>query len=93
MTAGAEEGRRLPSAAGDRAALLGVAEAAAYLGVHEAFIRRLVLQRRIRFYRVGRYIRFRITDLKAFVDAGRQDPIEVDLHSLAARRSRAKRAT
>jgi excisionase family DNA binding protein len=59
-----------------------VAEAAAHLGVAEAFVRRLVLQRRVRFYKVGRYVRFRTADLNAFVDAGRHDPVEIDTHDL-----------
>ena len=68
----------------ERSRLLSVAEAAAHLGVAEAFVRRLVLQRRVRFYKVGRYVRFRIADLNTFVEAGRQDPVEVDVHALAA---------
>jgi excisionase family DNA binding protein len=76
----------------ERSQLLSVAEAAAHLGVAEAFVRRLVLQRRVRFYKVGRYVRFRVADLNAFVEAGRQDPVAVDVHVLAARRDSVARA-
>jgi excisionase family DNA binding protein len=54
---------------------LTVLEAAAYLSTSERFIRRLIAERRIRFYRVGRHIRFGVTDLRAFVVAGQVDPI------------------
>lgn len=56
--------------------LLDVAEAAAYLGVNESFVRRLVLERRIRYFKVGRFVRFRPADLDGFVDAGRCDPVD-----------------
>jgi excisionase family DNA binding protein len=54
--------------------LLSVAQAAERLGTPERFIRRLVAQRRIRFYKVGRYIRFDATDLDTFIDTGRVEP-------------------
>jgi len=53
---------------------VSVPQAAERLGTPERFIRRLVAQRRIRFYKVGRYIRFDITDLDAFIDTGRVEP-------------------
>ena len=86
MTAsgGSRQPAQEPARGIERSHLLSVAEAAAHLGVAEAFVRRLVLQRRVRFYKVGRYVRFRIADLNAFVEAGRQDPVEVDVHALAA---------
>jgi excisionase family DNA binding protein len=56
--------------------LLDVAGAADYLGVSEAFVRRLVLERRVRYYKVGKFVRFRPVDLDAFVEAGRRDPVE-----------------
>ncbi len=61
---------------GENNVLLDVAGAAAYLGVSEAFIRRLVLERRVRYYKVGKFVRFRPFDLDAFVEAGRRDPVE-----------------
>jgi excisionase family DNA binding protein len=54
--------------------LLSVTEAAERLGTPERFIRRLIAQRRIRFYKVGRYIRFDATDLDNFVETGRVEP-------------------
>ena len=75
-----------------RTHLLSVAEAAAHLGVTEGFVRRLVLERRVRFYKVGRYVRFRVGDLNAFVEAGRNDPVEIAPHDLSAtRQARAAR--
>jgi excisionase family DNA binding protein len=56
--------------------LLDVAGAAAHLGVSEAFVRRLVLERRVRYFKVGKFVRFRSRDLDAFVEAGRRDPVE-----------------
>ncbi len=55
--------------------LLDVAGAAAHLGVSEAFVRRLVLERRVRYFKVGKLLRFRPVDLDAFVESGRQDPV------------------
>lgn len=60
--------------------LLDVAAAATHLGVTEAFIRRLVLEKRIRYYKVGKFVRFRPEDLEGFVEAGRRDPVEIGVH-------------
>ena len=54
--------------------LLSVTEAADRLGTPVRFVRRLITQRRIRFYKVGRYVRFDANDLDAFVEAGRVEP-------------------
>ncbi|HEY2833847.1 MAG TPA: helix-turn-helix domain-containing protein [Sporichthyaceae bacterium] len=54
--------------------LLSVTQAAERLGTPERFIRRLIAQRRVRFYKVGRYIRFDVVDLDAFIDNGRVEP-------------------
>jgi excisionase family DNA binding protein len=56
--------------------LLDVAGAAAYLGVSVAFVRRLVLERRVRYFKVGKFVRFRPVDLDAFVAAGRHEPVK-----------------
>ena len=74
-------------------ALLDVAAAAAHLGVSEAFVRRLVLERRIRYFKVGKFVRFRALDLDAFVEAGRQDPVELRLHVRSAQRRGTGRTT
>ncbi|HEX8771087.1 MAG TPA: helix-turn-helix domain-containing protein [Acidimicrobiales bacterium] len=39
--------------------LVDVAGAAAHLGVSTTFIRRLVLEKRVRYYKVGKFVRFR----------------------------------
>jgi excisionase family DNA binding protein len=54
--------------------LLTVAGAADRLGVPVRFIRRLIAERRIRFYKIGRYVRIDGHDLDAFIAAGRIDP-------------------
>jgi excisionase family DNA binding protein len=54
--------------------LLSVPQAAERLGTPERFIRRIIAERRIRFYKVGRYVRFDAGDLDAFIAAGRIDP-------------------
>ncbi len=73
--------------------LLDVAGAAAYLGVSEAFVRRLVLERRVRYFKVGKFVRFRPTDLDAFVEAGRRDPVEPWVHVRSPQRRGARYAS
>ena len=53
-----------------------VEQAAEYLNTSERFVRRLVLERRVVFYKVGAHIRFAQADLDAFVQAGRVDVVE-----------------
>src|SRR4051794_4032332 len=55
--------------------LLTVDEAAERLGTGIRFVRRLVAERRIRFYKVGKYVRFHPDDLAAYIQDGRVDPI------------------
>ncbi|BCQ03613.1 helix-turn-helix domain-containing protein [Cutibacterium avidum] len=55
--------------------LLTIDEAAAYLGTVPRFLRRLVAERRIRFVRVGKYIRFPESALAEFVAAGTVAPV------------------
>ncbi|MFD5175414.1 excisionase [Nocardia sp. NPDC058379] len=52
---------------------LTVAGAAEYLGTGERFIRRLVAERRVVFYKVGSHVRFKASDLEKFAQAGRVD--------------------
>lgn len=54
---------------------LTVEQAAEYLGTGARFIRRLVAERRIVFYKVGNHVRFTAADLDAFAEAGRVEPI------------------
>ncbi len=54
--------------------LLDVAGAAHYLGITEAFVRRLVHERRLRYYKLGKFVRFTAADLDAWVERGRVEP-------------------
>jgi excisionase family DNA binding protein len=51
--------------------LLTVDEAADRLGTSVRFVRRLVLERRIAYVKVGRHVRIAEEDLASFVAAGR----------------------
>ncbi|MGW4071848.1 excisionase family DNA-binding protein [Nocardia grenadensis] len=60
-----------------RSEYLSVAEAAIYLGTGVRFIRRLVAERRVVFYKVGGHVRFKLADLEAYAQAGRVEPVEI----------------
>ena len=60
-----------------RTQYLTVPEAALYLGTGVRFIRRLVAERRVVFYKIGGHVRFKITDLDAYAEAGRVEPVAV----------------
>lgn len=60
--------------------LLSIEQAAAKLGRSVRFMRRLVNERRIRFYHVGKYVMFDPADLRAFIRAGVVEPITVRRH-------------
>jgi excisionase family DNA binding protein len=51
--------------------LLSPQEVADRLGTSLRFVRRLVLERRIPFIKVGRHVRIATSDLEAFIAAGR----------------------
>lgn len=53
--------------------LVDVAGAAEWLGVDDRFIRRLIAERRITFYKVGRHVRFDVVDLDDFLESARVD--------------------
>lgn len=55
--------------------LLTVAQAADVLGTTERFPRRLIEERRIRFVRVGRFVRIPESALREFIAAGLVEPI------------------
>ena len=55
---------------------LSVEAAAAYLGASEGFVRKLVLEHRLRHYKVGKLLRFDPADLDEFVRNGRVDPVD-----------------
>lgn len=68
--------RRLQTVAANAAGdLLTVEQAADWINMSTRYVRRLVDQRRIPFYRVGRCIRLKTTDLDQHVEAGRVDPL------------------
>jgi excisionase family DNA binding protein len=55
--------------------LLSVEQAADRLNVTVRFIRRLVAERRIAVYRIGRHVRLRADDIEAFIAAARREAI------------------
>ena len=66
---------------------LTLPEAAAYLNVAERYMRRLVTDRRLPYFKVGRLLRFSAEDLDAFLEAGRIEP-STSHPLLVARRGR-----
>lgn len=56
-----------------RSEYLSVAEAAVYLGTGVRFVRRLVAERRVVFYKIGGHVRFKVSDLESYAQAGRVD--------------------
>jgi excisionase family DNA binding protein len=55
--------------------MLTVEQAAQRMATHERFVRRLVAERRIRFYKVGKFVRFHPDDIADYIRAGRVDPV------------------
>ena len=55
--------------------LLTIEEAAVRIGMSPRYIRRLIAERRIVFYRLGRAVRLDPADLAAHVAAGRVEPM------------------
>jgi excisionase family DNA binding protein len=55
--------------------LLTVAEAAELLKTSERFPRRLIAERRIRFVKLGRYVRIPESALREFIAAGLVEPM------------------
>jgi excisionase family DNA binding protein len=62
----------LPSQAGE---LLTVEQAADRIRMSARYVRRLISERRIGFYRLGRSVRIDPAELTAFIIAGRIEPI------------------
>jgi excisionase family DNA binding protein len=56
--------------------LLDADAAARLLGTSTRFIRRLIAERRIVHYKVGRFVRLRRSDLEAFIDQSRVEGAE-----------------
>jgi excisionase family DNA binding protein len=59
-------------------------EAAEFLGVSLRTIRYWVATRRIPYFHLGRFIRFKPADLTAFLESGRVEPLERQQTSSAA---------
>ena len=65
---------QIPASAGDGAEVatreryLSPTEAAEYLNVSVGFIRRMASERRVRHYRLGKFVRFDPADLDAFAE-------------------------
>jgi excisionase family DNA binding protein len=57
--------------------VLTIEQAAEFLKMSERYVRRLVAERRIPFYKLGRSVRIKTADLVAHMDAGRVEPIVV----------------
>lgn len=55
--------------------LVDVPEAARRLGTGQRFVRRLIAERRIRHYKVGKYVRFHPDDLAAYIRQARVEPV------------------
>jgi excisionase family DNA binding protein len=51
-------------------------EAADFLGVSVRTIRYWVAERKIPYFHLGRFIRFKPAELVAFLDSGRVDPLD-----------------
>jgi len=57
--------------------LLTIEEVAELLNTKTRFVRRLVAERRIRFTRVGRYVRIPESAVHEFISAGIVEPVNV----------------
>jgi excisionase family DNA binding protein len=59
--------------------LLTIDAAAERLSTSPRFIRLLVAERKIEFVKVGRHVRISESALAAFIEAGRVDPLSLDV--------------
>lgn len=55
--------------------LLTIEEAAERISMSPRYVRRLIAERQIVFYRMGRSVRIKPADLAEFIDSGRVEPI------------------
>lgn len=62
----------MPNATPDRLPLIDLRAVAARLGVNDRFVRRLVAEDRIAFYKVGRLLRFDPAEVEAWLDRSRR---------------------
>lgn len=63
----------MPTPTPDRLPLIDLPAVAARLGVTDRFVRRLVAEDRITFYKVGRLLRFDPAEVEAWLDRSRRD--------------------
>lgn len=75
MTATARPARTTRTVAPPVVATLDFPSACEYLAIPERYMRRLVNERRIRHYKVGKFVRFAPADLDAFMAAGVREPV------------------
>jgi excisionase family DNA binding protein len=64
--------------------LLSVAQVAELLGTSERFPRRLIAERRIRFVKVGRFVRIPQSAVEEFITAGLVEPATLRKNRRAA---------
>ena len=57
------------------AILLDINQAAAYLNVKRSKLRSFVFYKKIQYVKIGKLIRFKIEDLKEFVEKNTKEPI------------------
>ena len=55
--------------------LLTVQEAAEFLNVSVRFVRRLIAEHRVAVVRLGRHVRLAASDLEAYVETSRREPV------------------
>jgi excisionase family DNA binding protein len=60
---------------------LDLVDAAGYLSVNVRYVRRLVAERRVRYLKVGRLLRFRTEDLDAYLESCGVEPRTSSLRS------------
>ena len=60
----------------ERSILIDVEAAAVRLGVSPRFVRRLVSERRLGFFKIGKYIRFDPAELDAWLAGCRVEPFD-----------------
>ena len=66
--------------------LLTLEEAAQYLNMSPRFMRRAAAERRVAFIKVGRSVRFKITDLDEWIEESRVEPLTINDVWRSARR-------
>jgi excisionase family DNA binding protein len=64
--------------------LLDVAAAASLLGTPPRFVRRLIAERRSRFYKLGRYVRLDRADIACFIAESRVEAALTRAHTRRA---------